>query len=289
MHLFPSLGELIEAPGTEQGRVAKMLGLPGEATRKDFTNLFVVQLFPYASIYLSGDGKAGGFVRDEAAGYFRLVGASVPEEADHIAALLKWYGTLHRGLYGDYNTHAAGKELRHAFFWSTLGCWLPIYLLRARELGSALYKAWAEVTLDVLEAEAVQIGLPMGVPSGLQTTAVLPSVDDPVAFVNNLFIPVASGLLLCRADLGRCAQAHGLAVRVADRRQTLKIFLTENTAGVCGWLHQEALRQADCARTLPDALAPTREYWVRRAETTAQAIIDFNTRYAVGGRSISLG
>jgi TorA maturation chaperone TorD len=288
MHLFPSLGEVIEAPGTEHARVARMLGLPGEPTRKDYTYLFVIQLFPYASVYLSSNGLAGGRVRDDAADYFRLVNAQVPAEADHIASLFRWYGCVQRGFYGDYRTDIAAKELRRAFFWSAVGSWLPVYLLRARELGSLLYKSWAEVALDVLEAEAVQLGLPVGTPSHLQATPVLPPIQQAAAFVDALFVPVVSGLILCRADLGRCAQATGLTVRVADRRQTLKMFLTENTADVCTWLYNETVRQADNVRTLPNALGPTREYWLTRLESTACAVQDFAARYAATGHSAKL-
>jgi hypothetical protein len=288
MHLFPSLGELIEAPGAEHGRVAKLLGLPGEPTRKDYTYLFVIQLFPYASVYLSSNGMAGGRVREDAADYFRLVDAKMPAEPDHIAALLKWYACLQRGFYGNYSSDVAAKELRRAFFWSAVGPWLPIYMLRARELGSLLYKAWADVALDVLEAEAVQIGQPVGIAAHFQTTPAMPSIQDAPAFVDALFVPVVSGLILCRADLGRCAQANGLTIRVADRRQTLKIFLAENTAGVCSWLHNETVRQAENVRALPAALAPTRDYWLGRLEATALSLLDFSARYTATSPAIKL-
>ncbi|HEX6259628.1 MAG TPA: hypothetical protein VFZ51_03165, partial [Woeseiaceae bacterium] len=73
MDIFPRLGELIEAPGPEQARQARALGLPGEPTRADFTHLFVVQLFPYASIYLSADGLAGGPAKDLIAEYWKII------------------------------------------------------------------------------------------------------------------------------------------------------------------------------------------------------------------------
>jgi TorA maturation chaperone TorD len=287
MHLFPSLGELVESPGAENMRVARMLGLPGEATRKDFTNLFVIQLFPYASIYVSPNGLAGGAIRDEIAQYHALLDAPIPDEPDHVASLLKWYGVLQSRLNG-YMKEDNVRQVRQAFFWNCIASWLPIYLIRSRELGSQLYRAWSEVTLDVLEAEAVQVGMPTTVPAALLTAPPLPSVRDPAAFVESLFVPITSGLLLCRSDLGRCAAENRLVVRVADRRTNIKAFLTENTAGVCSWLYSEALRQADNIRMLPPAFGPMREFWIRRVEASANALIEFRSVYATGKRSVKL-
>jgi hypothetical protein len=287
MHLFPSLGELIESPGPEHGRVARMVGLPGEATRKDFTNLFVVQLAPLASIYLSSNGLPGGAIRDGVAKYYDLLKVQVPDEPDHIASLLKWYGSLQTELSG-YSKETQLRELRQMFFWNCLASWLPVYLLRAREIGSTLYRAWAEVTLDVLEAEAVSVGSLATVPAPLLTASPLAPVRQPVAFVESLFIPSVSGLLLCRADLGRCAAEHRLVVRVADRRHNIKSFISENPSGVCSWLYAEALRQADNVRMLPTAFGPVREFWTRRAEATANAVLEFRSLYATGGKASKL-
>lgn len=287
MHLFPSLGEVIESPGPEHMRVAHMLGLRGEATKKDFTNLFVIQLFPYASIYVSPNGLAGGAIRDEVARYHHLMDAPVPPEPDHISSLLKWYGVLQSRLNG-YIKEESVRHVRQAFFWNCIASWLPIYLIRTRELGSALYRAWADVTLDVLEAEAVQVGMPTTVPSAFLTAPILPNVRDPLAFVESLFVPIVSGLLLCRADLGRCAAENRLIVGVADRRTNVKKFLMEDTSGVCAWLYSESLRQADNVRMLPAAFGPMREFWIRRTETTANALLEFRSVYAAGKRAVKL-
>ncbi len=274
-HLLPPLGELIEARGAEHTRIAQMLGLPGEATRDDFTQLFVVQLFPYASLYLSPRGVPDARVRADIAQFFQQLGAPAPEEPDHISALLKWYGLLQSSAFLSTNA----EPLRHAFYWSTVASWLPGYLLRARELGSEPYKAWADVTLDVLEAEAARVGPPALLPHYLATSPPLPPVSEANDFVHALFAPVVSGLIICRADLGRCAQATGLKVRVADRRQTLKLFLAENLSGVCAWLRAEADRQAEILSELPHVFAPVRDVWVERARQSALMVAEFEQLY----------
>lgn len=283
MHLFTSLGEVVEAPGTEQARLARMLGLPGEPNRQEFTNLFVVQLFPYASIYLSPNGLAGGAVRRRASEYWTFTGRIAPHEPDHLTALLKLYGALQPTLHGDYVSTTVSVENRRAVFWEIIASWLPMYLLRMRELGTALYKAWSDVAFDVVEAEAAQLPAPVVMSSFLAAAPATPPVTEPGAFIDSLFAPAASGIIICRADLGRCANANRLTVRMADRRHTLKLMLTENLTGVCGWLHDEISRQADNLRRLPDALAPVREYWVERAEASARGVAQLHAQYSRSG------
>jgi TorA maturation chaperone TorD len=288
MHLFQSLGELIEAPGAEQARIARMLGLPGEPDRHDFTNLFVVQLFPYASIYLSQQGYAGGAVRDRMGEFWRILGRSAPPEPDHATSLMKCYGSLLPGKHDEYLSSDLAQAIRPAVFWEGIACWLPIYLLRARELASTLYRAWSDVAFDVVEAEAAQLGPPATLPVHLASAPMPPSISSPSAFVDALFAPVVSGVIICRADLARCAIANRLNLRMADRRHTLKLMLSENTTGVSSWLHDEIGRQAENLQRLPDALAPIREHWLQRALAFGSAFEEFRTRYATTGESVKL-
>jgi hypothetical protein len=283
MHLFTSLGEVVEAPGTEQARLARMLGLPGDPNRQEFTNLFVVQLFPYASIYLSPNGLAGGAVRKRAAEYWTITGRIAPHEPDHITALLKLYGAIQPSLHGDNASANVSLENRRAVFWEAIASWLPMYLLRMREIGTALYKAWSDVASDVVEAEAAQLGMPAVMSSFLAAAPATPPVTEPAAFIDSLFAPAASGVIISRADLGRCADTNRLTVRMADRRHTLKLMVTENITGVCGWLHHEISRQADNLRRLPDSLAPVRDHWVQRADASARGVAQLHAQYARAG------
>lgn len=286
--LFPSLGELIEAPGTEQVRIAKMLGLRSEPTRPDYTNLFVVQLFPYASIYLSADGLAGGVVRDRIAEFWKLLGRPIPAEPDHAASLLQSYGQLQRGRNGEYISPPGMQQVRRAFFWESIASWLPMYLLRTRELGSPFYKAWSDVTFDVLEAEAAHSGPPEITPLHLATAPMPPALHAAAAFIDSLFIPCVSGVILSRADLGRCSTETRLGIRMADRRHTLKLMVSENTGAVCDWLHAEIARQAEKIEALPAAFSVVREHWLTRANASADGILAFKTNYAKGGKSVTL-
>src|SRR6188508_48866 len=94
MELIRALGELAEAPGPEQIRTARLVELPGEPNRAEYTDLFVVQLYPYASVYLSADGQLGGQVQERIAGFWRSLRYPVPRDPDHIATLFATYAQL---------------------------------------------------------------------------------------------------------------------------------------------------------------------------------------------------
>ena len=281
MDLIPTLGELIEPPGSEQVRLARMLGLPSEPTRADFTQLFVVQLFPYASIYLNADGLAGAPAKDLIADYWKIIQRAAPPDVDHAATLLRTYGTLPE-------LPNLTKQIRYAFFWENLASWLPLFLTRVGMHGSPFYRAWSVLTLDALEAEAAEVGTCTMLPLHLRNAPMPPSISNSGAFVDALFAPAVSGLILSRSDLGRCAQENSLTIRFADRRYTLKLMLTQRTSAVCRWLQAEAERQAEELARLPDAFAIMRDYWTMRALATAQAIGEFGEQYAVTGNASQL-
>ena len=69
MELFRSLGSLIEPPSEETSRLARLLDLDPLPEAGEHTDLFLFQLYPFASVYLDGQGKMGGEARDRIAGF----------------------------------------------------------------------------------------------------------------------------------------------------------------------------------------------------------------------------
>ena len=287
MDLIRALGELAEAPGPDQIRTARMLGLPGEPQRADYTDLFVVQLYPYASVYLSISGQLGGEVQDHIAGFWRVLRQPVPRDPDHIATLFWTYSHLgtQAPREGEAYLHDLTRQMRHAFLWEHIASWMLPFAARVRELGSPAYRAWATLVVDALEAEAVQVGPPSLLPLHLRNAPPLPataSVDD---LVNILFSPARSGVILTRADLTRCARDLALGTRIAERRYTLATLLTQNPQRVGAWLSAEARRQADQMQIAAKPFRTVAEHWERRALATADLITDATSQDAV--RSVS--
>src|SRR4029453_9462546 len=95
MELFRALAVLVEPPDRPgAARVAEALGLGGAPEASAYTELFVFQLYPYASVYLGAEGMLGGEARDRVAGFWRALSLVPPAEADHLALMLALYARL---------------------------------------------------------------------------------------------------------------------------------------------------------------------------------------------------
>lgn len=272
MDIIKALGELAEAPGPEQVRTARLLGLPGEPARAEFTDLFVVQLYPYASVYLNPSGQLGGDVQDHIAGFWRAVQQPVPRDPDHIATLFSTYAQLAERARTDSEAFVRdlAAQMRHAFLWEHIASWLAPFVARVRELGSPTYRAWATLVIDAFEAEAVQAGPPSLLPLHLRKAPPLPVRPALNDLVDVCFSPVRSGIILTRADLARCARDLGVPMRIAERRYTLATLLGQDAARVQAWLAGEASRQADTMNTAPAPFGTIASHWQTRAHATAE-------------------
>lgn len=262
-----------------------MLGMPGEPTRAEYTDLFVVQLYPYASVYLSASGQLGGVVQEHIAGFWRVLKQPVPRDPDHIATLFSTYAQLaHHSISGD-EAYLSGlvPQLRHAFLWEHMASWILPFTARVCELGSTAYRAWATLIVDAFEAEAAQVGPPSILPLHLRNAPPLPRTVDLDELVNIVFSPIRSGMIIARADISRCARDLGLGTRVAERRYTLHTLLTQDRARVGGWLAAEARRQADHMRAAPEAFRAIADHWEGRALATADLITHATIENALRG------
>lgn len=276
MELLRALGVLSESPTEEHEAVAKALGLPGVPGSVEHGALFVLELPPYASIYLGEAGMIGGEARDRVAGFWRALGATPPPEPDHLAALLALYAGVAEG--------RAPGEARRALLWEHLLSWLPPYLEKTRDLASPVYRPWAELLGDALVAEARALSGAL-LPLHLRAA---PGLADPrqeglEPFLAALLAPVRSGVILTRADLVRAARARGLGLRAGERRFALRALLAQDAAGVLRWLAEEAENWVDRHRRTEAALATVSEYWAARAERSAALLVELS---AAAGREV---
>jgi TorA maturation chaperone TorD len=276
MELFRALGALAEPPAAEHARLAALLRLPAVPTSAEFTELFVMQLPPYASIYLSEDGMLGGDARDRVAGFWRALGLAPPSEPDHLTALLGLQASIaERESTATVEDQAVrARHARHALFWEHIACWLPPYLLRAREVAAPAYAAWADLLLGALDAEARMLGAPASTPLHLRVLDDMAGAADVSfdEFTGLALSPARTGAILARADFARAARELGLGLRAGDRRFVLRALLEQDAGGVLDWLRRELLRQAAALRTAPRALAPANGWWAARAEASAGAL-----------------
>jgi hypothetical protein len=121
-----------------------------------FTDVFVMNLYPYASVHVGPEGMLGGEARGRVAGFWQALGILPPSEPDHLGTLLGLLAELVER-ESDEEEPAARLLLgraRAALLREHLEPWLPAFLGRVKELGGAYYAAWADLLMDALRHEA---------------------------------------------------------------------------------------------------------------------------------------
>jgi TorA maturation chaperone TorD len=273
MEIFRALAALAEPPSDEEAaaRLAEALGLGEPAGAEEHTELFVFQLYPYASVYLGAEGMVGGEARDRVEGFWRALGLEPPAEADHLAVMLAAYARLAELEEG--RDGGRWGAARRAFLWEHLLSWLPAYLDKLSEVAPPFYRRWGALLGGALASEARERGPAPESPSlhlraapGLQG----PEVYGAEEFLRSLLAPARSGLILTRTDLRRAAHALGFGARPGGRAFTLRSMLGQDSAAVLGWLAAEADAWAARHAARRDALGATAAWWESKARTTAQ-------------------
>lgn len=279
MELFRALGALLEPPEagwtTDRLRLVQLLDLAeGDdplPSSEAYTDLFLFQLYPYASVYLGPEGMLGGEARDRIGGFLRALGAKPPQEPDHLAFLLAAYADL--GAQGDESVPSYDPKLvraRKAFLWEHLLCWLPAWLHALRRLQpAAFFLRWADLLDASLRREAVVLGMPDELPLHLREAPALEAAEAADEFVGGLLAPVRSGLVLVRGDLRRAADGLGLGLRAGERRYVVEHLLGQDPDAVLRWMADEA---DDWAAHWAEQswLGDVGRWWEDRARQTAR-------------------
>ena len=277
MELFRALAVLVEPPGRPgAARVAEALGLGALPEASAYTDLFVFQLYPYASVYVGSEGMLGGEARDRVAGFLAALGHAVPQEPDHLALLLGAYAELSEaeGAAGDGRRRESLRRARRALLWEHLLSWLPAYLDKLEQIAPRFYRRWAATLRSALDAEAEDSGRPAELPLHLREARPLadPRESSSDEFLTTLLAPARSGLIIVRDDLARAARELGAGVRAGERRFALRSLMGQDAAGTLSWLAAEAdawhaLHQR--RRAVHGAVA---EWWAARAAATAKLL-----------------
>lgn len=264
--LVRALGAVIEPPSEENAHIFEVLGLGGSPEPADHTDLFVMQLPPYASIYLGTEGMIGGDARDRAAGFWRAVGRVAPPEPDHLGHLMGlWAALMHEEASSeDAHRRSLVHHARATLAAEHLGTWLGPYLLKVGETATVPFRRWAELLSSVLAEERRPADDPVIDPGPL------PAEESAAAAF--LLTPALSGLIITRNDLKRCAADTGLGLRIGERAFSLGALLTQDRTGVCAWLAEYAHGWSVRLRTAePGRISST---WPARADATASRLLE---------------
>lgn len=277
MELFRALAVLVEPPGEEVARVAEALELGPVPEASEYTELFVFQLYPYASVYVSAEGMLGGEARDLISGFWRALSQTPPAEADHLALMLALYARLCElaAAESDAVRRQSWEHARKAFLWEHLLSWLPVYLCKLADVAVPFYRRWSEVLMKALLAEALAVGRPEALPLHLRaaTTLIDPRRGVEVGeFLQSLLSPVRSGMILTRSDLSRAARHLNLGMRLGERAFILRELFGQDASGMLEWLEGEAGRWAKRHHSYVDSLGEVAVAWEAKATAAASLL-----------------
>lgn len=277
MELLRCLGSLIEPPSEETGKLAELLDLEPIPEPAAHTDLFLFQLYPFASVYLDGQGKLGGEARDRIAGFWRALELPPPPEPDHLTVLLAFYSQLR-----EQESEALAEDrdrwqhVRAAFLWEHLMSWLPVYVDKVRDLDRPFYWGWADLLARALVDEAADLPSPSQLPLHLRESPPMhdPRKEEEDTFLEALLSPVRSGIILVRSDLVRAGRHLQLGVRAGERRYVLQALLGQDDKATLQWLAGEARRWAERHQAWTPATGPIATFWSSRASATATLLAD---------------
>jgi TorA maturation chaperone TorD len=272
--LLRTLAVFAEPPGPEHAMLAEVLGLSSTPTAVDYSDVFLFQLYPYASVYLGPEGMMGGDAAEKVAGFWSALGYVPPAEPDHLASLMALYVTLsEREEALDSAERALGRQARRALLAEHLGPWVFAFLGRVQELTAGPYAGWSKLLEEALTAEwvALKCGEDTALSSHLQAAPPLPDprAEGGAAFLSGLLAPVRTGVMLTRADLGRIARDLDLGLRAGERRYALEHLLAQDASAVLRALSNEARRQGEGHQRRVPWLGAAAEFAFRRAESTS--------------------
>lgn len=245
MELFRALAVLAEPPTLKGARVADVLGLGLPPTADEYTELFIFQLCPYASVYLGAEGMIGGEARDRVAGFWRALGQMPPAEPDHLSVMLALYARLVEleQEESDARRRESWHTARRAFLWEHLLSWQPVYLIALMGHAVGFYAQWGSLLLRTLIGEAATLHDQERLPLHLREAPCLidPREQTLDEFLQSLLTPVRSGMILTRADLTRAARKMGLSLRMGERKFILKALFAQDARGMFDWLIEETI------------------------------------------------
>jgi TorA maturation chaperone TorD len=277
MELFRALAVFAETPDRAGvGRVAEALGLGPLPEASAYTDLFVFQLYPYASVYLGDEGMLGGEARDRIAGFLKALGREPPREPDHLSTLLGAYAALCASEESavDVRVREHFRAARRALLWEHLLSWLPVYLDKLERVATPFYRRWAELLREALDSEAASLGAQETLPLHLREARDVadPRESSSDEFLRTLLAPARSGLILVREDIARAARELQTGVRAGERAFALRSLMGQDASATLEWLATEADAWESLHTRRKEVHGQVAVWWVSRAHSTAKLL-----------------
>lgn len=212
-------------------------GFDAEHAAADHYDLFHLNVFPYASLFLDASGQLGGAVTEKARGLLHQAGYPADtssESADHVGhalGLLAFLSGAEADAWHDDLPAEAERmrRMQRRFFDAYLLWWLPGFTEAVRRQNHPFYTPFSDLALDLVIDHRLALG-PATDPAPAVLLPEPPSLLDDAAtglreIAAYLAAPAWSGLYLSRADLHRLGRAGRLPRGFGSRARMLANLL----------------------------------------------------------------
>lgn len=281
--LLRALGAAVVTPPSENAALFRALDLPVQ-TGAEHTKVFVLGAPPHAAIHLGAEGKLGGEGLDRISGFWRALGLSAPEDADHLGALLLLYAELGEAETGGGSgkVRTQMRRARTALFHEHLWSWAPGYLAAVSHFPVPSVTEWARLCGQALRAELEDVEpattLPLALRAAPAPLGVDPTFDETL---DALVAPVRSGMILTYPDLQAAAAGAGLGLRRGERRFAVKALLEQDTAATLRLLAAHGARWSSLhAANVHGGPYDACSWWAARAAGTSSTLTELIERVA---------
>ncbi len=281
MELFRALGVLLEPPNSTSWRIGQVLQMGTPPAEPEHNELFLLQLYPYASVFLGKDGTLGGDPLSRIADWWRVMDVELPGEPDHLGTLLSAYAELaDREIDAETapceRSPATWRAVRRALLWEHMLPWIPVFTAKLRHIAPPFYQSWADMLDAALASEVERLGMGRQLPLALREAGAVadPRVVGGEEFVGALLSPVRSGLVLTRSDLAWAARDLGIGLRVGERRFILRSMLAQDAVATLEWVENEARAWRTLHRTWMDIAPRLSHFWAERAGETGRLVAE---------------
>ncbi len=265
-----------------------------EHAAADHYDLFHLNVFPYASLFLDASGRLGGAVTDDArrrlrqAGYDADTSAESADHVGHALGLLAFLSGAEADAWQDH--HPAEAERMHRlqchFLDASLLWWLPAFVMAVRQQNHPFYTLLGTLTLDLVIDHRLALG------PATDSTPTAPPLPEPPPLLDDdktglreiahyLATPPWSGLYLSRDDLGHLGRAERLPRGFGPRAQMLANLLrAAATFDRLDPLLNQVVERIQTARSHYAALAQNEvpiletvaQAWLKRLDATEEMI-----------------
>ncbi len=256
------------APMRGDARFASALPATAQNLRVEFTRLFSLVVFPYASVYLDADGALNTETTARVQAAYDRAGFELPRDVpvgapDHFGAELLFAAELFERGHADAAQKFIGEEIL---------AWSPIFLRAVeRNASEEIYRAAARATRDWLSEQTAGCKPPV---AGLYSTEIVFAEVDLHAVVAEFVTPARAGMFLSKEDLFRMARTVNLPVSFGDRalmlvslfraageHERVDALLGALAAEVNAWIEEYARESRD-----DPTMEPFVRVWQVRAE-----------------------